>query len=78
MKLSKAIFGEKLFGMIMKSTFYGHFVAGEDRYKIVPTLERLKKTLFSIFFLLLIRIVIFSLFIPLCDQNKIFPVFLFL
>lgn len=41
MKLSKAIFGEKLFGLIMKSTFYGHFVAGEDRHKIVPTLERL-------------------------------------
>lgn len=41
MKISKAIFGEKLFGMIMKATFYGHFVAGEDQKKIVPTLERL-------------------------------------
>lgn len=50
MKLSKAIFGEKLFGMIMKSTFYGHFVAGEDRYKIVPTLERLNTQI--LFFLL--------------------------
>lgn len=26
----------------MKATFYGHFVAGEDRHKIVPTLERLQ------------------------------------
>lgn len=43
MKLSKAIFGEKLFGTMMKWTFYGHFVAGEDRFKIVPTLERLYK-----------------------------------
>lgn len=41
MKLSKAILGEKLFGLVMKATFYGHFVAGEDRFKIVPTLERL-------------------------------------
>jgi len=42
LKISKAIFGEKLFGLIMKATFYGHFVAGEDRHKIVPTLERLR------------------------------------
>lgn len=46
MKVSKAIFGEKLFGLIMKATFYGHFVAGEDRFKIVPTLERLNNTSF--------------------------------
>ncbi|XP_014246159.1 proline dehydrogenase 1, mitochondrial-like isoform X2 [Cimex lectularius] len=42
MKLTKSIFGEKLFTLIMKSTFYGHFVAGEDRYKIIPTLMRLR------------------------------------
>lgn len=42
MKVFKAVLGEKLFGAIMKSTFYGHFVAGEDRYKIVPTLQRLR------------------------------------
>jgi len=41
MKISKAILGEKLFTMMMKATFYGHFVAGEDQYKIVPTLKRL-------------------------------------
>lgn len=40
MKLTKSILGEKLFTMLMKGTFYGHFVAGEDQIKIVPTLER--------------------------------------
>lgn len=40
MKLMNAVLGEKLFNMLMKSTFYGHFVAGEDQVKIVPTLER--------------------------------------
>lgn len=42
MKLTKAIVGERLFTELMKSTFYGHFVAGEDRFRIVPTLERLR------------------------------------
>lgn len=42
MKISKAILGEKLFTLMMKGTFYGHFVAGEDQYKIRPTLERLR------------------------------------
>ena len=40
MKLTKSILGDKLFEMLMKSTFYGHFVGGEDRFKIIPTLER--------------------------------------
>lgn len=40
MKLMNSILGDKLFNMLMKSTFYGHFVAGEDQIKIVPTLER--------------------------------------
>lgn len=40
MKLMNSILGEKLFNMLMKATFYGHFVAGEDQVKIVPTLER--------------------------------------
>uniref|UniRef100_A0A8D8JXM9 Proline dehydrogenase n=1 Tax=Culex pipiens TaxID=7175 RepID=A0A8D8JXM9_CULPI len=40
MKLAQTILGEKLFTLIMKYTFYGHFVAGEDQVKIVPTLER--------------------------------------
>lgn len=42
MKLTKAITGDKLFVQLMKSTFYGHFVAGEDRFLIVPCLERLR------------------------------------
>lgn len=40
MKVFKALMGEKLFALMMKQTFYGHFVAGEDRHKIIPTLER--------------------------------------
>lgn len=40
MKLMNAVLGEKLFNMLMKASFYGHFVAGEDQVKIVPTLER--------------------------------------
>ncbi|CRL01955.1 CLUMA_CG015342, isoform A [Clunio marinus] len=42
MKLMNSILGEKLFNSLMKATFYGHFVAGEDQVKIVPTLERLR------------------------------------
>lgn len=42
MKICKAVFGEKLFTLMMKMTFYGHFVAGEDQYRIVPTLQRLR------------------------------------
>lgn len=42
MKLTKMLVGEKMFTLIMKGTFYGHFVAGEDQHKIVPTLKRLR------------------------------------
>lgn len=42
MKLARSVLGEKLFIMLMKATFYGHFVAGEDEYKIRPKLERLR------------------------------------
>ncbi|XP_052891279.1 proline dehydrogenase 1, mitochondrial isoform X1 [Anopheles moucheti] len=42
MKVAQTILGEKLFTLAMKYTFYGHFVAGEDQLKIVPTLERLR------------------------------------
>lgn len=41
MKIGKAILGQKMFAQVMKLTFYGHFVAGEDQYKIVPVLKRL-------------------------------------
>lgn len=42
MKLSRAVLGDRLFKAVMKATFYGHFVAGEDQYSIRPTLERLR------------------------------------
>ncbi|XP_055612273.1 proline dehydrogenase 1, mitochondrial isoform X1 [Uranotaenia lowii] len=42
MKVAQTVMGEKLFTLLMKYTFYGHFVAGEDQVKIVPTLERLR------------------------------------
>ncbi|EFN64404.1 Proline oxidase, mitochondrial [Camponotus floridanus] len=43
MKLTKAILGEKLFTKLMKATFYGHFVAGEDEVQITPVLDRLRQ-----------------------------------
>ncbi|CAH1393849.1 unnamed protein product [Nezara viridula] len=42
MKLCKSILGERLFVRLMKASFYGHFVAGEDQNRIVPTLTRLR------------------------------------
>ncbi|KAJ8956273.1 hypothetical protein NQ318_015009, partial [Aromia moschata] len=42
MKWARNTLGERLFVLLMKATFYGHFVAGEDQYKIRPTLERLR------------------------------------
>ncbi|XP_076765647.1 proline dehydrogenase slgA [Xylocopa sonorina] len=43
MKLAKQILGEKLFTKLMKATFYGHFVAGEDEVQITPVLDRLRQ-----------------------------------
>ena len=31
MRLGQAVLGKRLFGMIMKQTFYGQFVAGMDK-----------------------------------------------
>ncbi|XP_043658278.1 proline dehydrogenase 1, mitochondrial isoform X4 [Drosophila teissieri] len=42
MKLTRNLLGQKLFVLLMKSSFYGHFVAGENRHTIVPALERLR------------------------------------
>ncbi|XP_066267867.1 proline dehydrogenase 1, mitochondrial-like [Branchiostoma lanceolatum] len=43
MKLSRRILGKRLFKMCMKSTFYGHFVAGEDQESIKPLIKRMEK-----------------------------------
>ncbi|EFN89402.1 Proline oxidase, mitochondrial [Harpegnathos saltator] len=43
MKLAKAMLGESLFSRLMKATFYGHFVAGEDEVQITPVLDRLRQ-----------------------------------
>ena len=42
MKLGQKILGKTLFGMLMKQTFYGHFVAGEDQDRIKPTISRMQ------------------------------------
>lgn len=36
----QSILGQRLFSALMKQTFYGHFVAGENQYKIIPCVER--------------------------------------
>ncbi|OWR53723.1 proline dehydrogenase 1, mitochondrial [Danaus plexippus] len=42
MKRLRQLVGQRLFEAIMKATFYGQFVAGEDQIKIQPTLDRLR------------------------------------
>lgn len=42
MKLGQKILGKALFGTLMKQTFYGHFVAGEDQERIKPTISRMQ------------------------------------
>ncbi|XP_011564591.2 proline dehydrogenase 1, mitochondrial [Plutella xylostella] len=42
MKRARQVLGKRLFEMMMKATFYGQFVAGEDQNKIRPTLDRLR------------------------------------
>lgn len=41
MKITRAMFGKKLFEKLMRSTFYGQFVAGADEQEIVPTIKHL-------------------------------------
>lgn len=41
-KLGRALLGPPLFRWVMKGTFYGQFVAGEDEIDIKPTIQRLK------------------------------------
>lgn len=40
MELSKKLLGQRLFEKLMKMTFYGQFVAGEDHNSIKPLIEK--------------------------------------
>ena len=40
MKISRKVFGKTLFEYLMKNTFYGQFVAGEDEVRIKPTVKK--------------------------------------
>lgn len=40
MKITETLFGKGFLSAIMKVTFYGHFVAGENQYKIMPCISR--------------------------------------
>ncbi|XP_054713269.1 LOW QUALITY PROTEIN: proline dehydrogenase 1, mitochondrial-like [Uloborus diversus] len=42
MKLGKKLLGPTLFRALMKHTFYGHFVAGEDEKIILPVIRRMQ------------------------------------
>ena len=41
MELGKKIVGPTLFRFLMKNTFYGHFVAGENENEIQPVIRRM-------------------------------------
>ena len=40
-KAARKLFGQKIFNLIMKSTFYGQFVGGENVLALVPTVQRM-------------------------------------
>lgn len=40
MDLSKKLLGQTLFEKLMKMTFYGQFVAGEDHQSIKPLIQK--------------------------------------
>jgi len=42
MKFGQKVLGKTLFAALMKQTFYGHFVAGEDKEKIKPLISRMQ------------------------------------
>ncbi|KZS08064.1 Proline dehydrogenase 1, mitochondrial [Daphnia magna] len=42
MKLGKKVLGKRLFKSLMKATFYGQFVAGENQQDIMPTIQRMR------------------------------------
>ena len=41
-RLGRTVLGQTLFKWLMKSTFYGHFVAGEDEQSIRPILDHIR------------------------------------
>lgn len=41
--MSRRVLGKTLFTALMKSTFYGHFVAGEDQQSIRGNVENMMK-----------------------------------
>lgn len=41
MKLGQKVLGKRLFGFVMKKTFFGQFVAGEDTVGIAPTIAKM-------------------------------------
>jgi len=43
LKLSRKVLGKSLFSKLMKSTFYGHFVAGEDQNDIRENVKTMMK-----------------------------------
>ena len=40
MNLTKKVFGQRLFEKMMRMTFYGQFVAGEDHNTIKPLIQK--------------------------------------
>nr|CAH0104878.1 unnamed protein product [Daphnia galeata] len=42
MKIGKKVLGKRLFKSLMKATFYGQFVAGENQQDIMPTIQRMR------------------------------------
>lgn len=42
MKLSRRVFGKRAFDLLMRSTFYGQFVAGADEHEIEPVIKHLR------------------------------------
>ncbi|XP_046655257.1 proline dehydrogenase 1, mitochondrial-like isoform X2 [Daphnia pulicaria] len=42
MKIGKKLLGKRLFKSLMKATFYGQFVAGENQTDIMPTIQRMR------------------------------------
>lgn len=43
MNLGQKVLGKQLFRRLMKASFYGHFVAGEDQEAIKPVIKNLEK-----------------------------------